>query len=220
MEMSRERWERIESYSAEVFGRQDEAMERLCDDARAAGLPDIAVSAEVGRLLMILTALTRGRLVIEVGTLGGYSATWMARGLAPEGRLITIEPEPRHADFAEAHFRRAGLGERVSVRRGRGLEVLTLLLRELGPGCADVVFLDAVKAEYPDYWTHARPLIRPGGLLLADNVYGGGEWCIDCGDHTTRRAVDRFNRAVASDPDFATVALPIRQGVLVARRTR
>jgi len=217
MEMSPERWAYVTQYARDVFGRQDDHLAGLREASIAEGLPDIAVDPEVGRLLMILAATTRGRLGIEVGTLGGYSGIWIARGLAPDGRLITIEAESKHAEFAQRQFARAGLADRVEVRLGAGLDVLPELATELGPGSVDVVFLDAIKVEYPDYWVHVRPLIAAGGLILADNVYGSNWWIGDEHD-PTRDAVDRFNRAVADDPEFEAVAVPIRNGVMIGRR--
>jgi caffeoyl-CoA O-methyltransferase len=211
--MTPETWDFINDYSRDVFGAQDEHLGGLMDEAVAAGLPAIAVGPDVGRLLMILTSLTRGRLAIEVGTLGGYSGIWIARGLAPNGRLITIEYEPRHADFAERQFEMAGVSDRVELRRGAGLEILPELSRELMPGSVDVLFLDAIKSEYTGYFEIARSLLAVGGLVIADNVYGTGSGWIDEG-----RGTDEFNRRIAADPDFESVAFPLREGVLVGRR--
>ncbi|MBX3358258.1 MAG: O-methyltransferase [Phycisphaeraceae bacterium] len=222
MDMTPNRWAATSSYLREVFGAQDEQLATLMPRAVAAGLPDIAVSADVGRLLMILTSLAGAKTVIEVGTLAGYSGIWLARGMQPGGRLITIESEPRHADFARCEFARASLPVTVDIRVGTGLDVLPSLARELGPGGADVVFLDALKREYAVYFERARPMIRPGGLLIADNALGSGNWWIDerPGTNEERDGADRLNRAVAADPDFEGVAVPIREGVLVARRIR
>jgi caffeoyl-CoA O-methyltransferase len=137
----------------------------------------------------------------------------LARGLQPRGRLITIEIEKSHAEFARRQFEIAGVSDRVEVRIGPGIDVLQELASELEPGSVDVLFLDAVKHEYPDYFSIARPLIAPGGLVLADNVYGTGSGWIDQGHGT-----DAFNRSIAADPDFLSVAVPLRQGVLIARR--
>lgn len=220
MEMTPERWQFTQAYSREVFGREAAGLTALMNEARAQGLPEIAVSAEVGRLLYMIVASTRAKLAIEIGTLGGYSAIWIARGLAPDGKLVTIEPEAKHADFAQRQFERNGVADRITIRRGFALDVLPELARELPAQSADFVFLDAIKTEYPDYWRLVRPLIAVGGFLAADNVYGSGEWWIDSVGHATRRAADRFNRTVADDSDFEAVALPIRQGVLLARRMR
>jgi len=219
MEMTARRWEYLCEYSREVFGGQDAHLAGLMDEAIAAGLPDIAVSADVGRLLMILTSMTPGRLALELGTLGGYSGIWIARGLAPppKGRLITVESEPTHADFAQKQFQRAGVADRVEIVRGEALTVLPGLRARLGEASLDVVFLDAIKTEYPEYWQLVKPMIAPGGLIIADNIYGSG-WTIDQEGDPTREAVDRFNRMVAGDGAFETTAVPIRQGVLIGRR--
>ena len=217
IEMTHQRWTYTQDYLRDVFGKQDDQLAGLMKAAVEAGLPDIAVSADVGRLLMIQTAMTRGRLAIEVGTLGGYSGIWIARGLADDGRLITIDCEQTHADFAAQQFERAGIAGRVEQRLGPAIDVLDVLARDLEPGSVDVVFLDADKLEYPAYWHRVRDLIAPGGLLLADNVLGSS-WWIDDEDDPQRSAADELNRSVASDPDFEAVAVPIRQGVLIARR--
>lgn len=211
--MTPETWDFINDYSRDVFGEQDDHLAGLMDDAVAAGLPAIAVGPDVGRLLMILTSMTRGRLAIEVGTLAGYSGIWITRGLAADGRLITIEHEPRHADFARRQFERAGIDARVDLRQGGGVEVLADLSRELEPGSVDVLFIDAHKPEYIAYFDTARPLIAVGGLVIADNVYGIGTGWIDQGYGT-----DEFNRHIAGDPEFEAAAFPFREGVLVARR--
>jgi predicted O-methyltransferase YrrM len=213
MKMDQSRWDFLEAYSVEVFGAQDDHLAHLMGEAVASGIPDIAVSADVGHLLQILTEMTPGRLALEVGTLAGYSAIWIARGLKPGGRLITIEIAERHAEFARRQFQTAGVSDRVEVRLGAGIEVLEALASELEPGSVDVLFMDAIKHEYPEYFSIARPLVAPGGLVLADNVYATGEGWIDEGHGT-----DAFNRMIATDPDFTAVAVPLRQGVLIARR--
>jgi len=201
------------------------------DRAVAAGVPDIAVSASVGRMLTVLGRLVNARLIVEVGTLAGYSGIWLARGLADGGRLLTIEPEERHASFAEKMFAEAGVGDRVDVVRGYGTPVLEKLAGERA-GKVDLVFLDAIKSEYPDYLPHAKMLLRPGGLLVADNVLGSGDWWIDSGQdrqdghgdelsesaRANRDGADRLNRLVAGDPDFEAFAIPIREGVMVAQK--
>ena len=213
MPMTPERWTFLTEYVDDVFGNEDKQMEGLMDRAVAAGLPRIAVSADVGQLLKILVSLTPGRLALELGTLAGYSGIWIARGLAPDGELITVEYEDLHADFAESEFARAGLGDKVEVVRGPALEVLPQLEHRLGPGSVDFVFIDAVKSEYVDYFTAIKPMLAMGGVLVADNVYGTGQGWIDEGYGT-----DEFNRLVAADPDFEATVTPMREGVLIARR--
>lgn len=216
--MNNQRWDATHDYLREVFGREDDHLAGLMDRAIAAGLPDIAVDSSVGRLLKLLTSMTRGRLAVEVGTLAGYSGIWLARGLQPGGRIITIEIEKKHADFARREFQRAGVADRVEIRLGAAMEVLPQLAKELAPGSVDVVFLDAIKTEYPDYWRIVRPLIAQGGLIIADNALGSNSWWIDTPGDPSREGANTFNRLVADDPDFEAVGLPLRQGVMFARR--
>jgi predicted O-methyltransferase YrrM len=213
MTMTPERWEFLNVYARDLFGDTSDQLATLMDRAAEAGLPPIAVSPDVGRLLQILASLTPGRLAIELGTLGGYSGIWIARGLSPEGKLITIEYDETHADFAEAEFASAGLSGQVQVVRGAALDVLPEIAGRVGPESVDFAFLDAVKTEYPDYFRALKPLMAPGGVLVADNVYGTGQGWIDEGYGT-----DPFNRAVAGDPEFISTIVPMREGILIARR--
>lgn len=226
MDMTPDRWAHTCEYLQSVFGAEDEHLATLMERAVEAGLPDIAVDSSVGRMLQILTRFTgQGRgatLAVELGTLAGYSGIWIARGLAPGGKLVTVEPEGQHADFAQKAFDNAGVGDRVEILRTTGLEALDAITQEHGLASVDLVFLDAIKSEYPAYFDFAAPLVRPGGLLLADNTLGGGSWWIDEAEEgearESRDAVDRFNRMIASDERFEACAVPIREGVVIARR--
>jgi caffeoyl-CoA O-methyltransferase len=213
MAMTPERWDFINEYAREVFGDQDEQLATLMDRAEQAGLPRIAVSPDVGKLLYILTSMTRGRLAMELGTLGGYSGIWIARGLAADGKLMTIEVDDAHAAFAENEFRRAEVADRVEIVRGQALDVLEHLKGSLERQSVDFAFVDARKSEYVEYFELMRDLIAPGGLIVADNVYATGRGWIDEGYGT-----DDFNRLVAADPEFDATATPMREGLLVARR--
>lgn len=214
MPMTPERWSFLSDYSEDVFGKYDDHLAGLMERADAAGLPPIAVSADVGRLLKILTAMTEGRLALELGTLAGYSGIWIARGLADDGRLITIEYNDDHADFAAREFETAGVADKVELVRGPALDELPGIIERVGPASVDFVFIDAVKSEYVDYFRLIKPLVKPGGMLVADNVFGSGSGWLDEGFGT-----DEFNRLIASDPEFEAVATPMREGVLIARRT-
>lgn len=218
MGMSTSRESYIRAYTRDVFGAQDDHLAGLMVEGVAAGLPDIAVSPDVGRLLLLLAKMVDAKCIVEVGTLGGYSAIWLARGLAPGGRLITIEKEPHHADFAREQFKRAGVSDRVDVRVGTGLDLLPGIAAELGPNGADLIFFDAIKREYPEYWAACRTTLRPGGLLVADNILGAGWWIDEVG-HPDRDAVDAFSRAMAGDPTLDCSCIPLREGLLVARKT-
>jgi predicted O-methyltransferase YrrM len=213
--MTPERWSYIGDYADEVFGQYDEHLAGLMARAVEAGMPPIAVSGDVGRLLKILVSMTPGKLAIELGTLAGYSAIWIARGLAEDGRLITVEYADAHADFAEKELETAGVADKVEVLRGAALDLLPSIAGRVGEKSVDFVFVDAQKSEYVDYFRILRPLLKVGGLYVADNVYGTGAGWIDQGHGT-----DEFNRLIASDPDFDAVATPMREGVLIARKNR
>jgi len=213
--MTPETWRYIGDYADEVFGQYDEHLAGLMSRAVDAGMPPIAVSADVGRLLKILVSMTPGKLAIELGTLAGYSAIWIARGLAEDGRLITVEHEDAHADFAEKELETAGVADKVEVLRGAALDLLPSIADRVGEASVDFVFVDARKSEYVDYFHILRPLLKVGGLYVADNVYATSAGWIDQGQGT-----DEFNRLIASDPDFDAVATPMREGVLIARKNR
>lgn len=211
--MTPERWSYLGDYAIDVFGQYDDHLAGLIRRADAAGLPPIAVSADVGRLLKILVSMTEGRLALELGTLGGYSGIWIARGLAEDGKLITIEYNDRHADFAQSEFEAAGVADRVEIVRGPALDKLPGLMERFGPASVDFVFIDAVKSEYVQYFQLTKPMMKPGALLVADNVYATGAGWLDDGFGT-----DEFNRTIAADAEFEAVATPMRDGVLIARK--
>jgi caffeoyl-CoA O-methyltransferase len=213
MAMTPETWSYIGNYAEDVFGEYDEHLAGLMGRAAAAGFPRIAVSADVGRLLKILASMTPGELAIELGTLAGYSAIWIARGLAADGKLVTVESNPEHASFARAELVTAGVADKVEVVEGAALDVLPGLAERFGASSVDFAFIDAVKKEYLGYFHLLKPMMKPGSILVADNVYGTGAGWIDQGHGT-----DEFNRAIAADPDFEAVATPMREGVLIARR--
>jgi caffeoyl-CoA O-methyltransferase len=226
MEMTPQRWRNTNAYISDVFGREDEQLRTLMPRAVEAGLPDIAVSAGVGRMLQCLVATARegkpAQCVVELGTLAGYSGIWLARALAPGGMLYTVEYEPRHAAFARTEFETAGVGEKVEIIEGAALDVLPALVNRLGSNSVDVLFFDAIKHEYPDYLRLLGPTLRPGGLLLADNALGSGSWWIDGapGESPERDAVDAFNREISGSPLWDAWMCPLREGVLVARKRR
>lgn len=218
VQMTEARWRYTCEYLQDVFGAEDEGLAALTAAADAAGMPKIAVTAEVGRLLTMLVGFTRGRRALELGTLAGYSAVHIARGLAPDGRLLTIEREPRHAEVARAGIAGCGVGDKVEVRVADAFEGIEAAAKEIGEGALDFVLFDAVKRDYPAYFEAVRPLIASGGLVVADNSLGAGDWWIDSEGQPAREAVDRFNRQIAADPDFMAAGVPIREGLTIARR--
>jgi caffeoyl-CoA O-methyltransferase len=203
--------DRTGEYISALFAPEDALLVSLREEADRTGMPPIAVSADEGRLLQVLLTSIGARRVLEVGTLGGYSAIWMARALPEDGELVSIEMEPKHAEFARRYIERAGLNDRVEIRLGRALEVLPSLDGER----FDAMFIDADKEPMPTYFEWALRLVRPGGLVIADNTLWGGK-VFDEAEHDEKtRAVREFNRRMATDPRILSILVPTHDGVSI-----
>ena len=185
------------AYIRDLFLPHDDVLEAALRRAREAGLRTIQVPAELGRLLGILARAVGARRILEIGTLGGYSAIHLARALPEDGRLITLELDPRHAEVARENLDAAGLTDRVEVRVGSALDLLPDLAAE---SPFDLAFVDADKESYPAYLDWCLRLVRAGGLIVADNVL------------MTAEGIDTMNRAAASDPRIEALILPMRDG--------
>jgi predicted O-methyltransferase YrrM len=185
-----------------LLAPDDDVLTAAVRASDAAGLPAIAVSSNQGKLLMLLARAIGARRALEIGTLGGYSAIWLARGLAPGGRLVTLEFDPHHADVARANLERARLSDVVEVRVGPALDTLPTLE---GEEPFDIVFIDAEKSEYPQYLGWAVRLTRPGAVIVADNVVRDGR--IVDGDDERSAAVRAFLEALGADERLDATAL-------------
>ncbi|MFD4656326.1 O-methyltransferase [Kitasatospora sp. NPDC058444] len=169
-------WDAVDAYFSEQLVGHDPVLERATAAADAAGLPKIAVAPNQGKLLHLL-ALTQGaKRILEVGTLGGYSAIWLARALPADGTLLTLELDPRHAEVARDNLAAAGLAGVAEVRVGRAADSLAELVEQAARGAEpfDLVFIDADKPSNPEYFRRALQLTRPGSLIIVDNVVRGG----------------------------------------------
>ncbi len=201
----------IDDYVAGLFAPTDEALQAALRESEAAGLPPINVSATEGRLLQVLVEISGARRILEVGTLGGYSAIHFARALPPDGALISLELDERHAEVARRNVGRAGLSERVEIRVGDARESLRGLV-EGGEGPFDLIFIDADKEGYPEYLDWALRLARPGSLILGDNTIRNGS-VIDP-DDSSSRAIREFNERLAENPRLSAIMVPLlREGV-------
>ncbi|MDE2291581.1 MAG: O-methyltransferase [Elusimicrobia bacterium] len=204
--MDQERWTAVDRYIEGLLLPQDEALEAAQRACAEAGLPAISVSATQGKLLMLLARLCGARRILEVGTLGGYSAIWLARGLAAGGRLVTLEADPKHAEVARANLERAGLADRARVVVGKALDTLPALAGGKDAPF-DLVFIDADKESYPDYLGWALELSRPGTLIVADNVVRGGKVLDAAGADPRAQGIRRFNSRLASEPRLTATEL-------------
>jgi predicted O-methyltransferase YrrM len=167
-------WADVEDYTGRLFVGEDEALAAALEASAKAGLPEIEVSPNQGKMLMLLACAVGARNILEIGTLGGYSAIWLARALPANGRLISLEAVRRHAEVARENIARAGLADRVEVRLGKALQSLKALEAE-GEGPFDLTFIDADKANNTAYFRAALKMSRKGSIIVADNVvrYGG-----------------------------------------------
>ena len=205
---------RFAEYIAARTAGDDAFLLDLKAAARARGFPPIWIAPAQAALQAILIRATGARRVVEVGTLAGYSAIQMARALPADGKLVTLELDPGHAQFAREWCARSDVAARIEVREGRAGE----LLRELEASSFDAAFLDADKTNYPEYLEHARRLLRPGGLLLVDNAFAFGQLFAAEPSDREVPAVRAFNERLASDAGFQSVIVPLGDGLWVGVR--
>jgi predicted O-methyltransferase YrrM len=196
----------IEGYIGETFAPQDEALTAALEESRSAGLPEIHISPAQGRLMQILAELSGARRILEIGTLGGYSAIYLARAMPHDGYLVSLELEEEHARVARANLERAGLDGRVEVRVGDAGESLAAIA-ESGEEPFDLVFIDADKEGYTGYLDHALSLTRSGSIILADNVIWDGE-VIDA-EEGEAAFIREFNKRIASDERLSATIIPL-----------
>jgi predicted O-methyltransferase YrrM len=204
--MDRALWTRVDDYLSRTLVPDDAALAAALADSDAAGLPAIQVTPNQGRFLQLLARSIGARAILELGTLGGYSTLWLARGLAPGGRLVTLEAEPRHAEVARASFARAGLAGVISIRVGPALDTLPKLVAE-GAGPFDLVFIDADKPSLPDYFQWSLRLARPGTVIVVDNVVRDGEVADDGSADPSVQGVRRMNALIAAETRVSATAL-------------
>lgn len=201
-----ERWSAVDQYLTDLLETSDPTLEAVLESSASAGLPAINVAPNQGKLLELLARMSGARRILEIGTLGGYSTIWLARALPADGSLITLEYEPLHSEIARANIEAAGFADRVEVRTGRAADSLATLEAE-GAGPFDLIFLDADKESYPQYFAAAMRLSRPGTLIVADNVIRQGA-VVDPGSEDERvQGVRRFFAAVAAEKRVSATAL-------------
>lgn len=200
----------VEAYAEERSTQDEGFLAELAQEiVRELDCPEMLSGPLVGRLLETLVAAVQPRLVVEVGTYGGYSALAMAAALPQDGRIVTCEIDERNAAFARRAFERAGEG-RIELREGPALETLAAF-----DGPFDLVFIDADKDGYVGYYDAAVPKLAPHGVIAADNTLRAGR-VLDPGDERGR-VMARFNDHVAADPRTRQVVLPVRDGVTLIR---
>lgn len=204
--MSKELWTQVDAYLEAMVVGHDEVLEAALRSSEAAGLPPIQVTPLQGKFLHLLARAVHAQRVLEIGTLGGYSSIWLGRAVAPNGRVTSLELNPRHVEVAQANLARAGLSSVVEVVPGRALDSLARLA-ESHAGPFDLVFIDADKGAIAEYVDWAEKLARPGTVIVVDNVVReGGILDASSGDPNVL-GVRRFLAKVGNDPRVSTTVV-------------
>lgn len=204
--MSQQEWTAVDGYLQEPFIPKDHTLDAVLQTSTAAGLPAINVSPLQGKLLHLLARMQEARRILEIGTLGGYSTIWLARALPADGRLVTLEIDPKYVEIARTNIARVGLTNIVDVRLGRALDTLPLITAENG-GLFDLTFIDADKESTPEYFAWALRLSRRGGVIIVDNVVRNGA-IVNAGSGDPRvQGIRRFNELLAAEPRVSATVI-------------
>lgn len=205
--------DQISQYTTNLFAIHDKGLQRAWDETHRKGLPAISIKPEEGRFLQFLTRACGAKKALEIGTLGGYSGIWIARGLVPGGKLITLELESRHAEIAREHFEFAGVGESIEIRLGDAHHALEQLSSEAP---FDFVFIDAEKTGYPKYLAWALEHTRVGGIIAAHNAYRKGSVAGLAEPDAYTETMREFNISIATNPRLMSTIYPAGDGTLVS----
>lgn len=199
-------WTDVDDYFAKLLLSPDRSLDQALADSVAAGLPAIAVSPLQGKQLLVLAQMQNSKKILEIGTLGGYSTIWLARALSDDGRLVTCEFSPKHAEVAKANIARAGLSHLVEIRVGPALDTLPLLAAEKR-GPFDFIFVDADKENNPGYFEWALNLSRPGTVILVDNVVRDGAVADLKNTDPMIVGIRRMHELIAAEPRVTATAV-------------
>jgi predicted O-methyltransferase YrrM len=203
--MNQTTWSAVDQYFNDALIPADPVLNAALEASDAAGLPQHNVAPNQGRLLMLLAQMQNARRILEIGTLGGYSTIWLAWALPQDGKLITLEFEPKHAEVARANIANAGLADMVEVRVGAAIESLPQIAAE-GAGPFDLIFIDADKRGNRDYFGWALKMSRVGTVIIVDNVARGGA-VVDADGDESVQGVRRLTEMLAKEPRVSVTAI-------------
>lgn len=192
-------FEAVDEYISDLFEHEDSSLAATEQSIKESNIPSISISPNQGKFLQMLARLNNAKKILEIGTLVGYSTIWLARALPKTGKLITLEYETLHAQVAQKNIDRAGLNSVVEIRIGKGLDLLPKLVEE-GAGPFDMIFIDADKPPYKEYFDWSLKLSRPGTLIVADNVIREGKVLDEKSSDEMVSGVKRFNAALSVNP--------------------
>jgi predicted O-methyltransferase YrrM len=204
--MDKQLWAAVDEYTTGLLIPPDPALSAALEASEAAKLPSINVSASQGKLLMVLARLARASQILEIGTLGGYSSIWLARALPPQGRLITLEANARHAEVARSNIARAGFASQVDVRLGDARASIQDLVKEK-KGPFDLIFIDADKQSIPHYLEWSLKLARNGTLIIVDNVVREGALIDAKNEDPNVQGVRKLHELIAGEPRLTATTI-------------
>jgi caffeoyl-CoA O-methyltransferase len=218
--MNQQLFESVDQYISQLFHDEDDCLKTTEESIIQSGIPQISVSPNQGKFLHILAKLCNAKKILEMGTLGGYSTIWMARALPENGKLVTVEIDKKHAEVAQQNFNRCGLASKIEIRLGKAIDILPQLKTE-GAGPFDMIFIDADKPPYTEYFKWALQLSRPGTLIIADNVIREGKVLLGEDPDEMVTGVKRFNKFLSQCNDvtatiFQTVGAKEHDGMAIA----
>jgi predicted O-methyltransferase YrrM len=204
--MNQDTWSGVDTYFTERLIPADPTLESVLRESNAAGLPQINVAPNQGKLLQLLAQMQGARAILEIGTLGGYSTIWLARALPKDGRMLTLEANPAHAAVAKANLARAGLAQVVQVRVGKAADTLAQLVQE-GAAPFDFIFIDANKDSMPDYLEWSLKLSHPGTAIVCDNVVRNGVVADPTSTNRDIIGIRRFFDLMSQNPRLSATAV-------------
>lgn len=204
--------EELYNYILNLFVKEDEVLIELVKEQEKESIPMIQISPDTGKLLYLLVKILNAKTILEIGTLAGYSAIWMARALPDDGKLITIEISDKHFEFAEKQFEKAGLINKIEMRKGTAIDIL----RSMENYNLDLVFMDADKENGLNYYNLLKPIMNTGGIIVIDNALRDGMITSSDVDSGTR-GMQVLNEVISKDPSVDSLLLSIADGLTLAR---
>jgi predicted O-methyltransferase YrrM len=199
------------NYILDKFVPEESLLEELINETKELGYPLIQISPEQGKFLYLICKMIRAETALEIGTLTGFSGIYIARGLIENGKLTTVDIEPKHTELACKYFDKAGLRNKIEVIVSAGLDYMRKAIEENRK--YDLIFIDAEKKNYPNYFEEAFKLSKPGTVLAFDNTIKGGNIVNDAGDDENLRAIQKTNDLMSADKRVESLLIPIGDGI-------
>jgi len=218
--MDNKLFKKVDSYISSMLAPEDECLKQTIKSIKEGGIPQISVSANQGKFLQVMVLLCRAKRILELGTLGGYSTIWMARALPADGKLISLELDKHHAEVAQKNIDKAGLTNKVEIKIGKASDTLEAMIAD-NEKPFDMIFIDADKPPYTEYFGYALSLARQGTLIICDNVIREGKILEESSSDQNVNGARRFNKMLSENKKvtatiIATVGAKDYDGMAIA----